>query len=216
MLKKLLAAALVASLLILPVNSVAPVNPVNAGAASYPEQGYRPGNVPAQTDAAESMSPALHALVLAMLNHDVDRFAFEDAALTWEVLYNMLSLYGQLDSRSVTGQGEMLLPEETVLDYAAALDRGLTTPSGLLGTPPANLRDRLDYDRASGCYTVVCGEDGLSQIQVDSVKTFAEGCTITGALVYQVNGQALARFQADLTLRDNMFGYAVTGVRLTV
>ena len=212
MLKKLFAAALIVSLLILPVSSF---TLEAAGAASSPEQGYQPGNVPAETDAAESMSPALHALLLAMLNHDVDRFAFEDAALTWEVLYNMLSLYGQLDSRSDTGHGELLLPEETVLDYVAALTCDLTGPSGQLGIPPAAIRDRLNYDRASGCYTVVCGEDDLSQLQVDGFTSSGSGCTLTGSLVYQVNGQVLARFQADLTLRDNMFGYAVTGVRIT-
>lgn len=211
MLKKLFVLVLIAAFLILPVNSAAPVQPE---AASYPEQGYRPGNVPAQTDAVESMSPALHALVLAMLNHEVDNFAFEDTALTWEILYNMLSLYGQLDSRSVTEQGGLLLPEETVLDYAATLACDLTGPSGNLGTPPANLRDRLNYDRASGCYTVVCGEDDLSQLQVDGLKLTAKGCTLIGSLVYQVDGQVLTRFQANLTLRDNMFGYAVTGIRV--
>lgn len=211
MLKKLLAAALITSMLILPVNSVTPVQPE---AASYPGQGYRPGNVPAQTNAAESMSPALHALVLAMLNHDVDSFAFEDASLTWEILYNMLSLYGQLDSRSITEQGQLLLPEETVLDYAAALSRDLTGPSGQLGIPPANLQDRLNYDRASGCYTVVCGEDDLSQLQADGLKPSGSGYTLTGSLIYQVNGQTLAQFEADLVPRDNMFGYAITGVRV--
>lgn len=212
MLKKLLVAALIAAFLILPVSSAAPVQPE---AASYPEQGYRPGNVPAQTDAAESMSPALHALVLALLNHDVDSFSFEDASLTWEILYNMLSLYGQLDTRSVTEQDELLLPEETVLDYAAALACNLTDASGRLGTPPANLRDRLNYDRASGCYTAVCGTDDLSQLQVDSLRSSGSGCTVTGSLVYQVDGRILARFQADLALRDNMFGYAVTGIHVT-
>lgn len=213
MLKKLFVLVLIAAFLILPVNSAAPVQPE---AASYPEQGYRPGNVPAQTDAVESMSPALHALVLAMLNHEVDNFAFEDTALTWEILYNMLSLYGQMDSRSVTEQGSLLLPEETVLDYAAALACDLTGPSGHLGTPPANLRDRLNYDRTSGCYTVVCGEDDLSQLQVDGLKLTAKGCTLIGSLVYQVDGQVLTRFQANLTLQDNMFGYAVTGIRVFV
>lgn len=212
MLKKLLVLALIAAFLILPVSSAAPVQPE---AASYPEQGYRPGNVPAQTDAAESMSPALHALVLAMLNHEADHFAFEDASLTWEILYNMLSLYGQLDSRSVTEQGGLLLPEETVLDYVSALVCDLTGPSGRLGTPPATVRDRLNYDRASGCYTVVCGTDDLSLLQVDSFHPSAKGCALTGSLVYQVDGQILARFQADLILRDNMFGYAVTGIRIT-
>ena len=213
MLKKLFAAVLVAAFLVLPVSSAAPVQ---FGAASYPEQGYRPGNVPAQTDAAEAMSPALHALVLAMLNHDVDLFAFEDASLNWEILYNMLSLYGQLDSRSITEQGELLLPEETVLDYAAALSCDLTNAYGRLGTIPAVIRDRLNYDDVSGCYTVVYGTDDLSQLQLDSFSSSAEGYTLAGSLVYQVNGQILARFQADLTLRDNMFGYTITGVRVTV
>ena len=212
MVKKLFAAALIAAFLILPVSSV---SPAQAGAASSPEQGYQPGNVPAETDAAESMSPALHALLLAMLNHGADSLAFEDASLTWEVLYNMLSLYGQLDSRSVTEQGKLLLPEETVLDYAAALACDLTGSSGRLGMPPAAVRDRLNYDRSSGCYTVVCGEDDLSQLQVDSFNSSTRGCTLTGSLVYQVNGQILARFQADLTLQDNMFGYAVTGISVT-
>ena len=212
MLKKLLAATLILTLLILPVSSV---TPDEFGAASTLERNYRLGSAPAETNVAETMSPALHALVLAMLNHDVDSFAFEDDSLTWEILYNMLSLYGQLDSRSTTEQGDLLLPEETVLDYAAALSCDLTGPSGQLGTPPASLRDRLNYDRASGCYTVVCGEDDLYQLQVDNIKTSGSGCTITGALVYQVNGRVLARFQADLTPRDNMFGYAVTGVRVS-
>ena len=213
MLKKLFAAALVAAFLILPVSSAAPVQ---FEAASYPEQGYRPGNVPAQTDAAESMSPALHALVLALLNHDVDSFTFEDASLNWEILYNMLSLYGQLDSRSVAEQGELFLLEETVLDYAAALSCDLTNAYGRLGAVPAAVRDRLNYDNVSGCYTVVCGTDDLSQLRVDSLSASGSGCAVTGSLVYQVNGRVLARFQADLTVRDNMFGYAVTGVRVTV
>jgi len=81
MFKKTLSAALIFSLLVLPVSSV---TPAGAPEASAMAQSYLPGDVPAETDAAESMSPALHALVLAMLNHDVGRFDFADASLTWE------------------------------------------------------------------------------------------------------------------------------------
>ena len=120
MYKKLLAAALITSMLVLPVNSTGPAVSSEAPPAG-PAQDYLPGDVPAQTDAAESMAPAFHALVLAMLNHDADQFPFADSSLNWEALYNMLSLYGQLDSRSVIEKGEMLFPEETLLDYARSL-----------------------------------------------------------------------------------------------
>ncbi|WP_251316577.1 hypothetical protein [Flintibacter muris] len=208
MFKKLLTAALITSMLILPVNSA---GPVNSPEASSPEQAYLPGDVPAETGAAESMTPALHALVLAMLNHDTSRFDFNNTALTWEGLYNMLSLYGQMDSRALSEQGELLLPEETVLDYAAALD----LDASRLGDPPAAIRDRLNYDNVSRCYVVVCGEDDLAQVRVDSLRPSGQGYTLTGSLVYQVNGQVLASFQASLRPCDNMFGYVLTGMSIT-
>lgn len=199
MFKRLLTAALITSMLILPVSSVGP-----AGAGEAPD--YLPGDVPAQTDAVESMSPALHALVLAMVNHDVKSFDFDDRALTWEGLYNMLSLYGQLDSRCDEKNGELLLPEETVLDYAAVLDADEES----LGDSPAALRDRLNYDNVSGSYVVVCGSDNLSRIRVDGLTPSAGGYVLDGALVYEVENQTLVRFRAVLVPRDNMFGFAVS------
>ncbi len=205
MFKKILTAALVTSMLILPVSSVGPAGSVEAPASAQ-TQGYLPGDVPAETDAAESMSPALHALVLAMVNHDVKRFDFGNAALTWEGLYNMLSLYGQMDSRSITEQGELFLPEETVMDYAAVLGVDLDE----LGAPPASIRDRLNYDNVSRSYVVVCGEDNLAQIQVESLTASGDGYMLTGALVYEVENEVLVRFQASLQPRDNMFGFVVS------
>lgn len=205
MLKRILTAALVTSMLILPVSSVGPVNSGEAPAAVQ-AQGYLPGDVPAETDVVESMSPALHALVLAMVNHDAASFDFSDTALTWEGLYNMLSLYGQMDSRSITEQGELFLPEETVLDYAAVLDLEE------LGNPPAAIRDRLNYDNVSGSYVVVCGTDNLAQIRVDSLAASGGGYVLTGALVYEVENEVLVRFQATLQPRDNMFGFVVSGL----
>ena len=210
MLKKLLAAALIASMLILPVSSVGPANPAEASAPEA-AQGYLPGDVPAETDVMESMSPALHALVLAMLNHDVKHFDLENSSLTWEGLYNMLSLYGQMDTRSVTEQGELFLPEETVRDYTSALALSFEE----LGAPPAAIRDRLNYDNVSRCYVVVCGEDDLAQVQIDSLRPSGQGCAVTGALVYEVENQVLTRFQATLQPQDNMFGYTVTQITIT-
>ena len=202
--KKLLITVLIASMLILPVSSVTPAD------AEGTLEEFLPGNATAEMAPAESMVPALHGIVLAMLNHNTQSFDRNDPQLAWESLYNMLSLYGQLDSRSVSDQDELLFPEETVLDYAAALD----IEPGQLGDSPAALRDRLNYDNVSRCYPVVCGEANLAQIRVDSVTTAKGSCLLTGALVYEVENQVLARFQAVFQPRDNMFGCAVTSLTL--
>lgn len=207
MFKKLLTAALITSMLILPVNSV---GPANYEEASLPAQEYLPGDLPAQTGAVESMSPALHALLLAMLNQGQDSFDVGDSGLVWEGLYNMLSLYGQLDSRCDEKNGELLLPEETVRDYAAAL----TEDFEALGPLPAGLRDRINYNNASGCYLLVCGEDDMVRIQVDSLRTEGAALLLSGALVDEAEDEALVRFQAVLQPRDNMFGYAVCSMSI--
>ena len=77
------------------------------------------------------------------------------------------------------------------------------------------LRDRLNYDNVSRCYVVVCGEDNLAQVRVDSLSPSGSGYTLTGSLVYQVDGRVLAKFQAGLLSCDNMFGYAVTSMSIT-
>ncbi len=205
--KKISMALLISLVLLLPAGGTA-----LAGHAEAPAPGevreFLPGSVPAETGPAESMSPALHALVLACLDQEAARFDLDDGDLAWEGLYIMLSLYGQMDSRSVTEEGELFLPEETVQDYAAALDLDLEE----LGELPAAIRDRLDYDSASRCFVVVCGSDDLARIQVDSAPAPGGGLSLAGALVYEAEDQILARFQAELQPRDNMFGYAITAM----
>ena len=205
--KKISMALLISLVLLLPAGGSA-----LAGHAEAPAPGevreFLPGSVPAETGPAESMSPALHALVLACLDQEAVRFDLDDRNLAWEGLYIMLSLYGQMDSRSVTEEGELFLPEETVQDYAAALDLDLE----VLGELPAAIRDRLNYDSASRCFVVVCGSDDLARIQVDSAPAPGGGLSLAGALVYEAEDRILARFQAELQPRDNMFGYAITAM----
>jgi hypothetical protein len=205
--KKISMALLISLVLLLPAGGTA-----LAGHAEAPAPGevreFLPGSVPAETGPAESMSPALHALVLACLDQEAVRFDLDDRDLAWEGLYIMLSLYGQMDSRSVTEEGELFLPEETVQDYAAALDLDLE----VLGELPAAIQDRLDYDSASRCFVVVCGSDDLARIQVDSAPAPGGGLSLAGALVYEAEDRILARFQAELQPRDNMFGYAITAM----
>lgn len=203
--KKLMLTALIACVLVLPFGGTALAVPEEA-AAPVPVNEYLPGRVPAQTDAVETMSPALHAVVLAMMNQDASRFTPSDNRLAWESLYNFLSLYGQLDNRGELKDDVLLLPEETAWDYAAALNLDLARMGGL----PAEILDRLGYDNVSRCYEVTPGDDGLSQIQIRSASPVSSGLRLTGALVYAPDGRDLVRFQATLQPQDNMLGYALT------
>lgn len=209
--KKFLLTGLIAALLILPLGNVALAESQEASQLESQGEEYVPGGVPAQTGALESMEPALHAVLMAMLNHDAASFDTSDTALAWESLYNMLSLYGQLDDRSQYQGEDLLVPSETVRDYAAALVDSFDT----LGPLPEFLTDRLTYDAASDSYLVVCGNDSLAEIQIRSTQNSGGTLSVTGDLVYLVDGSSLAQFQAVLSPQDNMFGYAVTQLSLT-
>lgn len=209
--KNILVTALVVFTFLLPLGSMALSSGDGASAPDADAAGYVPGGVPAESMAAESMAPALHGVILAMLNHDVDRFDTEDPALVWESLYNMLSLYGQLDSRTETQGDYLTFPAETVRDYSAALVSDFQS----LGPLPAALADRLTYDGGEDYYRVACGSDDLAQLQVRDQQSTREGIRLEGALVYLVDGSELVRFQAILLPRDTMFGYSITALSLT-
>ena len=203
--KKLLITVLIASMLILPVSSVTPAD------AEGTLEEFLLGNATAEMAPAESMVPALHGIVLAMLNHNTQSFDRNDPQLAWESLYNMLSLYGQLDSRSSSDNGELFLPEETVQDYASALEADVAALPAL----PAELWDRINYDNVSRCYVIFRGEDDQAGIQVDDTRCAGGDLILTGSLVSEVDGQVLTQFQAVLQPRDNMFGWAVTALTVT-
>ena len=175
-------------------------------------QEYAPGAVPAQTDAVQSMSPAIHGVLLAMLHYGADEFQPQDTVLAWESLYNMLSLYGQMDERSEYQDSDhLLLLSETVQDYTAALDLSFDA----LGPLPEALGDRIVYDAAADSYQVVCGNDSQAQFEVYTAEQTAGGLVLEGALVSLTDQTDLARFEAALQPRDSMFGYAITALTLT-
>lgn len=201
--KKLLSLILAACVLLLPVGGTA--------LAAQEEPAFQPGDVPAASSAAESMLPAIHGVVLAVLNHETSSFTLDNGILAWEGLYNMLSLYGQLDSRSSSDNGELFLPEETVQDYASALEADVAALPAL----PAELWDRINYDNVSRCYVIFRGEDDQAGIQVDDTRCAGGDLILTVSLVSEVDGQVLTGFQAVLQPRDNMFGWAVTALTVT-
>lgn len=163
---------------------------------------YTQGEVPAQISISETMTPAIHGMMLAMFHHNTTRFDSANPVLTWEALYNMLSLYGQMDERSEYAEDYLVIPAEVVADFSAVL----TDDFSALGELPDELADRMIYDSAADSYRVVCGNDELAEVRVDDIAPD----TLSGALVYVVDGEVLSCFSADLRPADNLFGFAIT------
>ena len=82
--KKLLLTALIASLLILPFGTVAMADMVEAPGSQAEQLDYAPGNVPDETGALDSMTPALHAAILAMVNLGQRELDISHTVAAWE------------------------------------------------------------------------------------------------------------------------------------
>lgn len=206
--KKLLLTTLLAAMLLLPLGTTALADDETSAAQPGIED-YVPGDAPAQTDIS-SMLPAMHAVLLAMDNQGVTSFAADEVSLSWEMLYNMLSMYGQMDERSFYEGERLILPSETVMDYSAAL---FELPPAV-DTLPAELADRMTYDAGLDEYRLYCGSDDLSQVVIDSAEDLGGSVALSGRLVYLAEEETLCSFTAELTVCDNLFGYMLAELQV--
>ena len=184
---------------------------VNSGETALPagdETVFVPGSIPAETGAVESMTHALHAGLLTLLHLGDD--ALTSDAGRWETVYNMLSLYGQLDERADSGDGLLTVPAETVLDFSAALPGGPVD----LNTLPEELADRMTYLADQDSFRVVCGDDNLAEIRLDRSSVERDKLVLSGSLVYSVDDSVLTGFRAVLRPADNLFGYQIEALTL--
>lgn len=171
---------------------------------------FVPGNVPAESGAMDGMIPPINALVLCMLEHDLS-YDEDSDVFFWNGLYYMIGLYGQMDSRAELTDDTLILPTETVEDYAAAL---YTNYQGLPELPEA-LHDRVRYDAQTDSYLLARGDAGLSETTVKTVETLANGeKQVTGALVALEDGSELCGFTATLTENNSMFGYSISALEI--
>ena len=208
--KKILMSALVTALMIAPLGIVATAENVEAPLPQLSEEQSVSGEAPAELGISETMSPAFHGMVMAMLNHDVKTFDSSNAELAWESLYNMLSLYGQMDMRSEYQGEDLLLVSETVADYAGCF----LSDRSVLDHMPDSIQDRMQYLPEADSYLVTCGEDGLSSIRMNTQEQADGSVLVNGEFVYDVDGSLITGFTAKLTPADNMFGWNVASFEL--
>ncbi len=168
------------------------------------------GTVPAQSGAMDGMVPPVNALVLCMLEHDLEYDENSDVFL-WNSLYYMISLYGQMDDRAELTDESLILPSETVADYAAAL---FTNYKGLPELP-VQLWDFVTYDSQNDSYVLARGDAGLSETVIETVTDLNDGTSqVTGALVALEDNSVLCRFTATLTANNSMFGYSISDLNI--
>ena len=171
---------------------------------------FVPGSVPAESGQVEGMIPPVNALVLCMLENGLDYDESSDVFL-WNSVYYMISLYGQMDSRAELTDEMLILPTETVEDYAAAL---FTNYHGLPELP-AVLSDRVSYDAASDSYSLARGDAGLSETVIEQVSQQADGTLqVSGTLIALEDESPLCGFTASLTVNDSMFGCSISGLTI--
>lgn len=207
--KKRLLTAITAALLLFSLGTVALADDENPIPPAEVNAEYIPGEAPAESDVS-SMTPALHAVLLAMENQGVSSFTTDNNVLSWEMLYNLLSMYGQMDDRASFEDEVLVLPSETVMDYSAALFDAPPSPESL----PEEVADRITYSAASDEYRLYCGSDGLSQVVIDRAIDFGSSVELSGRLVYLAEEENLASFTTKLTVCDNLFGYTLTELNI--
>ncbi len=168
------------------------------------------GTVPAESAELEGMIPPVNALVMSMLEHGLPYDESSDVFL-WNSVYYMISLYGQMDSRAQLTDDRLILPGETVADYAAAL---FFNYSGLPELPE-QMKDRVTYNAAMDTYSLARGDAGLSETQILQIRYMANGgVEVFGAVISLADEQIMCTFTADLYPNNSMFGYSIAGLNI--
>lgn len=175
-----------------------------------PGEEFVPGTVPAESGPMDGMIPPINALVLSMLEHDLIYDENSDVFL-WNSVYYMISLYGQMDSRAELTDDALILPTETLEDYASAL---FTNYCGLPQLPE-QLMDRVSYDAQSDSYRLARGDAGLSETRLSVAHHLPDGSIqVEGELVALATEETLCSFSAILTANNSMFGYSISGLNI--
>lgn len=100
----------------------------------------------------DAMVAPVNALVMCMVEQGL-AYNDQDDVFLWNSLYYMLSLCGQMDERAELTDDMLILPAETVADYAGALF------SNFDGLPalPREMNGRVSYDWQNDTFRLARG-----------------------------------------------------------
>ena len=205
--KKWMIALMMAALLIVPMGGIAYA--VGEGAPAAPAAGeFIPGDVPAQSGTMDAMVAPVNALVMCMVEQGL-AYNDQDDVFLWNSLYYMLSLCGQMDERAELTDDMLILPAETVADYAGALFYNFDGLPAL----PREMNGRVSYDWQNDTFRLARGDAGLTETRLGEITELGGGrVQVAGALVSLEDESVLCSFTVDLVRNNSMFGYAISGL----
>ena len=175
-----------------------------------PDVVFPAGSVPAQSGQLDGIRLPLHALVLAMWEHELT-YDIHSAPFVWNALYYALSLYGEADDRAQLTDNALLLPSEAVHDFARALFAHL---EALPDLPPEE-ESFIRYDGTSDTYSLSLGDFAQTQLRPGPLSAQAEGSfTLEGSLLALEDDTPLCSFRVTLLENDTMFGFSISEISL--
>lgn len=168
------------------------------------------GSVPADSALLDGIQLPIHALVLSMTEHE-QCYDVQSPDFVWTSLYYALSMYGQADDRAELTQDALLLPSESVNDFARALFAQLEA----LPPIPSLLTGFVSYDATTDTYQLSLGDFAQTQCPLGELTVQADGSFIlAGSLNALEDGAPLCFFQVTLLENDTMFGFSIVDVSL--
>ena len=206
--KKWMIALMMAALLIVPMGGIAYA--VGEGAPAAPVAGeFIPGDVPAQSGTMDAMVAPCQRPgdVHGGTGPGLQRPGMTCSCGTACTICS--SLCGQMDERAELTDDMLILPAETVADYAGALF------SNFDGLPalPREMNGRVSYDWQNDTFRLARGDAGLTETRLGEITELGGGrVQVAGALVSLEDESVLCSFTVDLVRNNSMFGYAISGL----
>jgi len=175
-----------------------------------PDVVFPAGSVPAQSERLDGIGLPLHALVLAMWEHELT-YDIQSAPFVWNALYYALSLYGEADDRAQLTEEALLLPSEAVHDFARAMFANLAELPPL----PSEMDGFVRYESSSDTYRLALGDFAQTQLRLGALTAQADGSfTSDGSLLAPEDDTPLCSFRVTLQENDTMFGFSIADVSL--
>lgn len=186
------------------------VPPSTADEATVQDVAFLAGCVPADSELTDAIALPIHALVLSMTEHD-QCYDIQSPEFVWTGLYYALSMYGEADDRALLTQEALLLPSESVHDFARALFAQIEA----LPPIPLQLTDFVSYETTTDTYRLSLGDFAQTQPQLDKLTPQTDGSFILdGTLTALEDSAPLCSFRVTLLENDTMFGFSILDASL--
>lgn len=175
-----------------------------------PDVVFPDGSVPAEAELTEGIQLPIHAMVLSMWEHEMS-YDIRSAPFVWNALYYVLSMYGEMDDRAELTDEALVLPSESVNDFARALFAGLD----LLPPLPPESSEFISYDATLDTYRLSLGDFALTRIALAPLTEQANGVFVADGTLFALEDDfPLLTFHTVLAENDTMFGFSVLDVSL--